>query len=195
MFATAATNNGLDPPVRMTIDKNGNCGIGTTSTTNPFTLNKPGTSIIGNWYNLGSFIEPTNNKGIHLGYDNSSQTGLIISGSNGPASNLAFWTWNGSDWGERMRVASSGNVGIGTTSPELRLDARVANTTTDFTNNVTYAGAFGNVSGKRVTIGYDETGEDVGVIQSVYTGVGFKNLSLNPNGGNVGIGTINPTSK
>ena len=92
-------------------------------------------------------------------------------------------------------INASGNVGVGTASPELRLDARVANTTTDFTNNVTYAAGFGNVSGKRITIGYDETGEDIGAIQSVQSGVGFKNLSLNPNGGNVGIGTTAPDQK
>ncbi|HEY3025936.1 MAG TPA: tail fiber domain-containing protein [Pyrinomonadaceae bacterium] len=90
-------------------------------------------------------------------------------------------------------ISTDGNVGIGTSSPEMRLDAKVANATTDFTNNTTYAAAFGNVSGKRITIGYDETGEDVGVIQSVHTGVGFKNLALNPNSGNVGIGTVSPT--
>ena len=91
-------------------------------------------------------------------------------------------------------ISASGNVGIGTASPEMRLDAKVANATTDFSNNTTYAAAFGNVSGKRVTIGYDETGEDLGVIQSVHTGVGFKNLGVNPNGGNVGIGTTAPTA-
>ena len=91
-------------------------------------------------------------------------------------------------------ISASGNVGIGTASPEMRLDAKVANATTDFSNNTTYAAAFGNVSGKRVTIGYDETGEDLGVIQSVHTGVGFKNLGVNPNGGNVGIGTVAPTA-
>jgi hypothetical protein len=90
-------------------------------------------------------------------------------------------------------IAASGNVGVGTASPELRLDARVANATTDFTNNLTYAAGLGNVSGKRVTIGYDETNEDIGVIQSVHSGVGFKNLALNPNSGNVGIGTTAPT--
>ena len=92
-------------------------------------------------------------------------------------------------------INASGNVGIGTGSPEVRLDAKVANTTTDFTNNTTYAAAFGNVSGKRITIGYDETVEDIGVIQSVHTGVGFKNLALNPNSGNVGIGTTAPDQR
>jgi hypothetical protein len=92
-------------------------------------------------------------------------------------------------------IAASGNVGIGFQSPELRLDTRVANSTTDFGNNLTYAAAFGNLSGKRVVIGYDETVEDVGVIQSVHTGVGFKNLSLNPNSGNVGIGTVTPDQR
>jgi len=91
-------------------------------------------------------------------------------------------------------ISASGNVGIGTASPELRLDTKVANSTTDFTNTFTYAGSFGNDSGKRVVTGYDETGEDIGLVQSVHTGVGFKNLSLNPNGGNVGIGTVAPTA-
>lgn len=91
-------------------------------------------------------------------------------------------------------ISASGNVGIGTASPELRLDTEVANATTDFTNNTTYAAGFGNVSNKRVTIGYDETTEDIGVIQSVHSGVGFKNLALNPNSGNVGIGTTAPTN-
>jgi hypothetical protein len=91
-------------------------------------------------------------------------------------------------------INASGFVGIGTASPELRLDAKVANATTDFTNTFSYAASFGNVSGKRVVVGYDETNEDVGLIQSVQTGVGFKILSLNPNGGNVGIGTVAPTS-
>lgn len=97
-------------------------------------------------------------------------------------------------WTDRMVISANGSVGIGTASPELRLDTRVANSTTDYSNNLTYAGAFGNVSGKRITVGYDETGEDIGVIQSVHTGVGFKNLSLNPSGGNVGIGTPTPSA-
>jgi endosialidase-like protein len=92
-----------------------------------------------------------------------------------------------------LDISADGDVGVGTASPEMRLDVKVANTTTDFNNNTTYAAAMGNISGKRVTIGYDETDQDAGLIQSVHTGVGFKILGINPNGGNVGIGTVAPT--
>jgi hypothetical protein len=90
-------------------------------------------------------------------------------------------------------IAASGNVGIGNASPDLRLDVEVANATTDFGNTFTYATGIGNVSNKKIAIGYDETGQDIGLIQSVHIGTGFKNLALNPNGGNVGIGTTAPT--
>ncbi len=154
----------------------GNVGIGTANPTNPFTLNRPGASIIGNWYNLGAFIEPTNNKGIHLGYDNSSQTGLVISGSNGPASNLAFWTWNGSDWGERMRVASSGYVGIGTLSPGYKLDVQ--------------GGGQVNASGGLCIAGVCKTDwSQVGSGSSQWTGTS----TIYYNVGNVGIGTTSPS--
>src|SRR5258708_7445679 len=175
MFATAADNNVPDPPVRMTIDKNGNVGSGTSSPTNPFTLNKPGTSIIGNWYNLGAFIEPTNNKGIHLGYDNSSQTGLILSGSNGPASNLAFWTYNGSAWGERIRLDSTGNLGIGTSAPSdpLQVDAPAG-----WGMRIRYPG-----DGQYLRFSANQ-------VASFTSAGGANNLYLNGGSGNVGIGTL-----
>src|SRR6266545_2124324 len=58
-------------------------------------------------------------------------------------------------------INASGNVGIGTASPDMHFDSRVSNTATDFTNTLSYAGSFGNVSGKRIVVGYDETGEDI----------------------------------
>ena len=90
-------------------------------------------------------------------------------------------------------IAANGNVGIGTASPGLHLDV-IASSTTDFTNTNTYPAGVGNSSNKKVVFGYDETGEDIGLIQSVQIGTGFKNLSVNPNGGNVGIATTAPTA-
>lgn len=90
-------------------------------------------------------------------------------------------------------ISASGNVGIGNASPDLRLDVEVPNATTDFSNTLTYATGIGNVSQKKVVLGYDETGQDIGLIQSVHIGTGFKNLAINPNGGSVGIATTAPT--
>src|SRR6185369_5911359 len=34
---------------------------------------------------------------------------------------LSFWTYNGSAWGERMRVDTNGNVGVGSITPNAAL--------------------------------------------------------------------------
>jgi hypothetical protein len=97
----------------------GNVGIGTSSPTFPLTVNKTGIVATGNAYNIAQFRDASADKGVDLGYDNTSQTGIILSGTTGTASNLAFWTYTGSAWGERMRITSGGNVGIGTGSPNI----------------------------------------------------------------------------
>jgi hypothetical protein len=57
--------------------------------------------------------DTTNYKGVVLGYDTNGQVGVMYAESNGAASSLAFWTYNGSGtWGERMRIAGSGAVTI-----------------------------------------------------------------------------------
>jgi hypothetical protein len=181
-----------------TFPSSGNVGIGTTTPQNPFTLNKTGTLATGNWYNLGAFIEPTSNKGIHLGYDNSSQTGLILSGTNGPASNLAFWTYNGTAWGERMRLDSSGNVGIGTISPQNALDVNgslLLRGNTSMSNPTSVGPAF--------NAGYYATGGYAFFQGYNYTTSGYIQLDIDASktvinansGGNVGIGTTTPGSK
>lgn len=95
---------------------------------------------------------------------------------------------------ERMRIDSSGNVGIGTTSaPGNRL---IVSQDTTYNNENTYtiaAAASTNVDYKTV-IGYDYS-NDIGVISAVRAGVGWKNLSLAPVAGNVGIGTLTPGHK
>ena len=86
---------------------------------------------------------------------------------------------------ERMRIQSDGNVGIGTTNPSRKFEV------------------FGDTSSYNVSIGGANRqiliGTEIGNVPSIQ---GYKkedstyqNLVLNPNGGNIGIGTTSPGAK
>jgi hypothetical protein len=79
---------------------------------------------------------------------------------------------------ERMRITSTGNVGIGTTTPLMKLDVRDTSTESLWVRNgTTYFFAGADNTNKRARIGaYEEA-------------VGWKDLIINEGGGNVGIGT------
>jgi hypothetical protein len=80
---------------------------------------------------------------------------------------------------ERMRITAAGDVGIGTTSTLAKLHVAA---------NATYQQYLtGTDINQQIRFGYDTTNE-VGKIQSVKIGVGFKDLVLQPEGANVGIG-------
>jgi hypothetical protein len=174
----------------------GNVGIGVTSPAEPLTLHVNGTAVTGNWVSLANFRDATPNKGIDLGYDSSSQTGIIASESSSANSALAFWTYNGA-WGERMRIDTAGNVGIGTTTPKLVLDAYGAGgypaiSGTTQTGIARFEASNSNV----LDIGQANGGPwGMWLQASNRTGLGTDYpLLLNPNGGNVGIGTTSPNA-
>ncbi len=48
---------------------------------------------------------------------------------------------------------------------------------------------------KQLALGYDTNGNGFGFIAAGYRGITWTNLALQPNGGNVGIGIINPSEK
>jgi hypothetical protein len=97
----------------MRIDSSGNVGIGTTSPVAPLNIKKDGAVSGGGWSTLLQATDENSNKGVTLGFDEASQTSIILATSSAAASDMAFWTYSGSAWGERMRIDSSGNVGIG----------------------------------------------------------------------------------
>lgn len=98
----------------------------------------------------------------------------------------------GSNGTAALTALDSGNVGIGTIAPPALFTISGANTsTTTSTPQMLVTAA--DVT-KRLRIGVDSTGNGTGFIQAFTEGVGAQNLLLNPNGGNVGIGTTNPTA-
>jgi hypothetical protein len=98
---------------RMRIDASGNVGIGTTSPSKKLVISDGG--------NQGIELSPAESGVSRLfSYNRSSNayTTLQIQGAD-----LRFFT-NASSNAERMRIDTSGNVGIGTSSPAHQLDVR-----------------------------------------------------------------------
>ena len=194
---------------KMRILDNGNVGIGTTNPSAPLHVSK-GT---GNTYptpstNADVFIVENKNSGAGVG------GGMTIFADNGATGNIyfgdeqsnqvagitcdnfsgqtdLFFTTNGNN--ERLRIKGNGNVGIGTTAPtqktvissdgNLSLDSStVTNATLLLSNSdVAYGTYFGS------------TPTGAGLIQQRRNAsLVYYPLSLNPYGGNIGIGTTTP---
>ena len=97
----------------------------------------------------------------------------------------------GSNGGTALTALDSGNVGIGNTSPPSRFTVTAAATGTSTPQMIITAD---DVT-ERLRIGVDSTNNGTGFIQAFKEGVGAQNLLLNPNGGNVGIGTTAPVAR
>jgi hypothetical protein len=160
----------------MTLDASGNLSIGATSTTGRLLAAGTGFNILGNAYGVASFLQDTTTaRGVFMGYDSTGQIGTVSASSNGAASNLAFWTYSGSAWGERARIDSSGNLVVGATSTNQshRLVGKAQNAwTTEFfapwaSNNygisVNYTAAAPNTTGFWFYYAGDTGGQRFGV--------------------------------
>jgi hypothetical protein len=192
-FSTTNSTDGITEKVR--IDSTGNVGIGTTS---------PDEFSIGNAYRY-----------LAVGGDKPAILNLIDDGTNGSylqfgtaaglrrssihtlnGSHLVFAVNNsnsGVNLTEAMRIASGGNVGIGTTSPSTRLEVAASATTgVDIAH-------FSN-SNDVVKIKHALDGVGSGVT-SIFDASNNEDIRLSAqsdswfNGGNVGIGTITPSQK
>jgi hypothetical protein len=172
---------------RLTVAAGGSVGIGNTN---------PDANAKLDVYGGRTYLDATNEFTIRL-----SDTGTIGGFIGTPASgSLAFY---GSTGTERMRIDSSGNVGIGTTSPNHLLDveaagasARIFNLTSN-SNADLYISTTGTTGASRILFG-DTADNDAGKILYRHNGdsLAFETAANEAmridSSGNVGIGTTSP---
>jgi hypothetical protein len=181
---------------RMRITSTGNVGIGTTS---------PGAKIdiVGSYDALPARIlrQATYGEILRIGRNGVSESASI----NYPADGVLAINTSGS---ERMRITSSGNVGIGTTSPAAKLDvvgdgrfsARVqvqGSNGTGTTQGGLLINYNANTSSRSWLVNNDyNVYGDFAILQSTtQTGSTFTDRIYIKNDGNIGIGTSTPTNR
>ena len=107
--------------------------------------------------------------------------------------NKLFIKSNGAAGTVMTLLGASGNVGIGTTSPNQKLVVQ-ADWNGSLSNNQQLQIQGDTDTTLQLRLGYDTT-NDYAEIAALKSGTGYKNLILNRGGANIGIGLISPGAK
>ena len=183
-------------PYLMVKAANGNVGIGTTSPLNQFVVQTSANSYGGDSLQVAYDTSLGTGGGVRLmNYYTVSSTELAaikIYSITTTTGAIGFFTNAGSGQTERMRILANGNVGIGNTTPPVKLWVPATSTTTGIgVYNSDVALIIGNAAGgtNAGSIQVNAGGSSSAIGATSYT------LALNPDGGNVGIGTTSPSQK
>lgn len=196
VFYTGGENDAQSQE-RMRLTNDGKIGIGTASPEHLLDLQSSGSVSTPTLR-----VKATSGNGIaRLILDSHDNEWSYIRYANNGTTTWDTGTYAGADsWQIRENgntpsvvVQPGGNVGIGTTEPGGKLT--VSQDKTEYgetTNHLRLQGA--TDPNKMLSLGFHTT-DNVGFIQSVQYGTAAKPLALQPNGGNVGIGTTAPGSQ
>jgi hypothetical protein len=194
LYTNSSQAAGTAASERLRITSTGNVGIGTTSVSERLTVVSSGAGV-----SAARFTD-ANRADIVLSFPSTGVASIDSYQGTGDGT-LAFRTAAN----ERMRITSTGNVGIGTTSPQSKLQIGTTNfSITDRTSAVYGAAASETIftvgiSGvdypQLLNFGVNQSGLYSTISARQFTVATENKLVLQPNGGNVGIGTTSPAYK
>ena len=179
-FLTGAT-----PTQRLTIDENGNVGIGTTTPSQKLSV-EGGLIRVDN---LGASPQTTlilaaQGSNLQVTHDGSPVCGFLNSGTG-----YGGFEFKG-NLGTTLRMDGTGNVGIGTVSPDSPLHVLGAQNYGSAANSGIVT--IGNANNSRqINLGVSDTNSAV-YIEGWIPGTGGSHLVLQPSGSRVGIGVAAP---
>ena len=181
----------------MRVRGDGNVGIGTTSPQAPLHARNGSSGVSSYTAGTRAIIEGTATTYLTLASPTTSNKGILFADSDDsdagyitydPTDNLDFGTAGST----RLRIDSSGNVGIATNSPACPLDVRgITNIRADG-GNEQFVIKRDSSPNEQMILGVHSS--DYSTIQAIEQGVAYRTLALNPLGGTVGIGTTSPSS-
>jgi hypothetical protein len=189
-FATNPGGAGNATEERMRIDSLGNVGIGASSPATGIDVTTTNYTYSGTTYDIYGIIGLTNG-GVRLGGDSSNSDSVI--GTTGTG-NMQFVTYDGSDWGSRMTLTNTGNVGIGTSSPSSTFRASIKGDYSSIIGGI----EFDSGGGDKFTIGHASATSPSAILNVVEAAnLVFKTSNTErmriDASGNVGIGENNPS--
>lgn len=184
VFGTAGVEN-------VRIAYSGFVGIKETNPASPLTVRRDSVGGRGGEISIVNYATSTlnNSAALNFGLENSTyhddngnaQIKAIITNASTSAADLTFSTWNGSTFGERVRVTSPGGFSVGTTAnpgagaiyatgniTAYYSDSRLKNVTGKIENALSKVGKLSGVYYKNNSIansfGYTDNGTQVGVL-------------------------------
>lgn len=187
-FTTAANNTTTIGSERMRITSTGNVGIGTTSPGAKLHISSPDETVARFERSSGSGYAVLD---IKDGVGTTGNSTVRFSDTAGSPGEINYEHADDSlrintNSSERIRITSGGNVGIGTTSPQEKLDISAGNIRLDDNQTVTWSSADANIGRVRIT------GNEVNDYLLFATD-NSERMRLTNTG--LGVGTTSPSSK